>query len=238
MYITVSSIFQPHSGSQSRVALEGGGRGNVVEKCMMASLVIVTTGAGGSCKVAKILLNKELPPQIPVMPQLRGRNSGGELEILGENLPYKHTQFAKVFCFLIPEIQILEPGTCQITWFPSVLYCTQGKRVFLQRIPLRDKHSCFLFAQHTLSLLRRVGTKWCLKATSPIWVVSSEPLYAYIIAPQRAESVCFPSWKGEVGCGFPRKQFCMLFWGPGEKPEQALRSGQMMEGTGLLGQIN
>lgn len=74
--------------------------------------------------MANILLNKELPPQIPVMPQLRGRNSGGELEILGENLPYKHTQFAKVFCFLIPEIQILEPGTRQITWFPSVLYCT------------------------------------------------------------------------------------------------------------------
>ena len=79
-------------------------------------------GGGGGCKVANILPNKELPPQIPVMPQLRSRSSGGELEILRENLLRKNTRFAKVFCFLIPEIQMLEPGTCQITWFPSVLH--------------------------------------------------------------------------------------------------------------------
>ena len=44
-------------------------------------------GGGGSCKVANILPNKELPLPIPVMPQLRSRSSGGELEILRENLP-------------------------------------------------------------------------------------------------------------------------------------------------------
>ena len=62
----------------------------MVEKCMMASLAMITTwggGVGGSCKVANILPNKELPPPIPVMPQLRSRSSGGELEILRENLP-------------------------------------------------------------------------------------------------------------------------------------------------------
>ena len=87
----------------------------------------------------------------------------------------------------------------------------RAREVFLQRIPLnaspllRQKHSCFLLPSTHLSLLRRVGTEWCLKDTSPIWVVSSEPSCAYIIAPERAESVCFPSGKGEVGCGFPRK---------------------------------
>lgn len=39
-------------------------------------------GNGGGRKEANILRNKELFPQIPVMPQMRSRNSGGELEIL------------------------------------------------------------------------------------------------------------------------------------------------------------
>lgn len=39
---------------------------------------------GGGCKEPNILCNKELFPLIPVMPQLRSRNSGGELEILWE----------------------------------------------------------------------------------------------------------------------------------------------------------
>ena len=98
----------------------------------------------------------------------------------------------------------------------STLYLGQ-ESFFLQKIPLnaspllREKHSCFLLAQHTLSLLRRVGTKWCLKDTSPIWVVSREPLYAYIITPQRAESVCLPSGKGEVAAASLGSSFVCCF---------------------------
>ena len=81
-------------------------------------------GGGGSCKVANILLNKELPPQIPVMPQLRSRHSGGELEILGENLPYKKHSICK--SILLPHPRNTDAGT----WYmsdrvvPSVLHCT------------------------------------------------------------------------------------------------------------------
>lgn len=42
------------------------------------------------------------------------------------------------------------------------------------------------------------GHKWCLKATSPIWVVVKELVCLYNRT-TKAESV-FPSWKGEVGC--------------------------------------
>lgn len=160
--------------------------------------------------MANILPNKELPPQIPVMPQLRSRSSGGELEILRTRLR-KTLNLQKYSASSSPKYRCWNLVHVRSHGFPVFYTIARAREVFLQKIPLnaspllRQKHSSFLFAQHTLSLLRRVGTEWCLKDTSPIWVVSSEPLYAYIIAPERAESVCFPSGKGEVGCGFPRK---------------------------------
>lgn len=150
-----------------------------------------------------IFCSTKLFPCIPVVPQLRSRNLGRELEILWERkLSFRKTFSLRKhspspplkygYCNLDKGDHLLfQHYTCTLYWGHPNFY-----RGFLGVCPHCWKISCtcFLFV-HTAQILRRQGTRWCLKDMPQLWARSGEPLFSYIITPERAESV-FPQWEG------------------------------------------
>lgn len=150
-----------------------------------------------------IFCSTKLFPCIPVMPQLKVEIWEVSWKFSErENFPSEKT-FSLRKCSPSPppkyrycnldkgEHLLFQHYTCTLYWGHPDFY-----RGFLGVCPHCWKISCtcFLFV-HTAQILRRQGTRWCLKNMPQLWARSGEPLFSYIITPERAESV-FPQWEG------------------------------------------